>query len=176
PGAARDHPRPGDQAAPAAGQVLRLRGGPLGRGAGHAATRRGGEREGALPDRGSDVRGLNEARPRQPPYSRKGGLAMSFISRGFRGRREPAEDSSRLPPGQYLVRDFPVLSAGPTPHTPLDQWSFKITGAVDADKTWSWEEFRKLPTETVTKDIHCVTKWTKLDTTWTGAPVSALLE
>jgi len=101
---------------------------------------------------------------------------MSFISRGFRGRREPAEDSSRLPPGQYLVRDFPVLSAGPTPHTPLDQWSFKITGAVDADKTWSWEEFRKLPTETVTKDIHCVTKWTKLDTTWTGVPVSALLE
>jgi DMSO/TMAO reductase YedYZ molybdopterin-dependent catalytic subunit len=101
---------------------------------------------------------------------------MSFISRGFRGRREPAEDSSRLPPGQYLVRDFPVLSAGPTPHTPLDQWSFRITGAVDADKTWSWEEFRKLPTEMVTKDIHCVTKWTKLDTTWKGVPVSTLLE
>jgi len=101
---------------------------------------------------------------------------MGFISRGFKGRREPAADSSRLPPGQYLVRDFPVLSAGPTPHTPLAEWSFTITGAVDADTTWSWEEFRKLPTETVTKDIHCVTKWTKLDTSWTGVAVSTLLE
>ncbi|TMD56233.1 MAG: sulfite oxidase-like oxidoreductase [Chloroflexi bacterium] len=101
---------------------------------------------------------------------------MGFISRGFKGRREPAADSSRLPPGQYLVRDFPVLSAGPTPHTPLAEWSFTITGAVDADKTWSWEEFRKLPSETVTKDIHCVTKWTKLDTSWTGVAVSTLLE
>jgi len=101
---------------------------------------------------------------------------MGFISRGFKGRREPAADSSRLPPGQYLVRDFPVLSAGPTPHTPLAEWSFTITGAVDADTTWSWEEFRKLPSETVTKDIHCVTKWTKLDTSWTGVAVSTLLE
>ncbi|TMC13676.1 MAG: sulfite oxidase-like oxidoreductase [Chloroflexi bacterium] len=101
---------------------------------------------------------------------------MGFISRGFKGRREPAADSSRLPPGQYLVRDFPVLSAGPTPHTPLAEWSFTITGAVDADTTWSWEEFRKLPTETVTKDIHCVTKWTKLDTSWSGVAVSTLLE
>src|SRR5947209_4963025 len=103
-------------------------------------------------------------------------MCASLFTRGFRGRRHELEEGKRLPPGQYLVRDFPVLSAGPTPHTSLDKWTFKITGAVDADKTWSWEEFRKLPTETVTKDIHCVTKWTKLDTTWTGVPVSALLE
>jgi DMSO/TMAO reductase YedYZ molybdopterin-dependent catalytic subunit len=101
---------------------------------------------------------------------------MSFISRGFRGRREQAADSSRLPPGQYLVRDFPVLSAGPTPHTPLSAWTFAITGEVDADKTWTWEEFRKLPSETITKDIHCVTKWSKLDTVWTGVALSTLLE
>jgi DMSO/TMAO reductase YedYZ molybdopterin-dependent catalytic subunit len=101
---------------------------------------------------------------------------MPFISRGFKGRREKPTDASRLPPGQYLVRDFPVLSAGPTPHTPLSQWSFTITGEVDADRTWSWEEFRRLPAETVTQDIHCVTKWSKLDTTWTGVPVSTLLE
>src|SRR5438067_980454 len=69
-----------------------------------------------------------------------------------------------------------LISARPTPHTPLAEWSFTITGAVDADTTWSWEEFRKLPTETVTKDIHCVTKWTKLDTSWTGVAVSTLLE
>jgi len=101
---------------------------------------------------------------------------MSFISRGFRGRREQPADSSRVPPGQYLVRDFPVLSAGPTPHTPISEWSFTVTGEVDTDRTWTWEEFRALPTETVTKDIHCVTKWSKLDTSWTGVPVSALLE
>jgi DMSO/TMAO reductase YedYZ molybdopterin-dependent catalytic subunit len=80
-----------------------------------------------------------------------------------------------MPPGQYLVHDFPVLSAGPTPHTTLEEWSFTITGEVDAEKRWSWEEFRALPTETVTRDIHCVTKWTKLDTTWTGVSVDTLL-
>jgi DMSO/TMAO reductase YedYZ molybdopterin-dependent catalytic subunit len=101
---------------------------------------------------------------------------MGFFSRGFKGRRETPADTSRLPPGQYLVHDFPVLSAGPTPHTPLSDWSFAITGEVDSDKTWSWEEFRELPSETVTKDIHCVTKWSKLDTSWTGVAVSTLLE
>src|SRR5215211_8229529 len=88
--------------------------------------------------------------------------AMPPISRGFRGRR-PDVDPSRLPPGQYLTRDFPVLSAGPTPHTPLDQWTFTIDGAVDAARTWTWEEFLALPAETPTVDIHCVTKWSKLD-------------
>ncbi|MDP9325344.1 MAG: sulfite oxidase-like oxidoreductase [Candidatus Dormibacteraeota bacterium] len=101
---------------------------------------------------------------------------MSFISRGFKGRRQTPEDASRLPPGQYLVPDFPVLSAGPTPHPTLEEWSFTITGEVDRDKRWSWDEFRALPTETVTKDIHCVTKWSKLDTTWTGVSLDVLLE
>jgi DMSO/TMAO reductase YedYZ molybdopterin-dependent catalytic subunit len=100
---------------------------------------------------------------------------MPFISRGFRGRRRADAPSGRLPPGQYLVTDFPVLSAGPTPHTPLEDWSLSIVGAVDEARRWSWEEFRALPTETVTKDIHCVTKWTKLDTTWEGVSVDALL-
>jgi DMSO/TMAO reductase YedYZ molybdopterin-dependent catalytic subunit len=101
---------------------------------------------------------------------------MSFISRGFKGRREQPADASRLPPGQYLVRDFPVLSAGPTPHTPLSEWSFSITGEVDAEKRWSWEEFKRLPTETVTRDIHCVTKWSKFDTPWTGVSLDVLLD
>ena len=101
---------------------------------------------------------------------------MALISRGFHGRRQDDADASRLPPGQYLTTDFPVLSAGPTPHTPLDEWSFAIGGAVGAARSWTWEEFIALPTETVTKDIHCVTKWSKFDTSWTGVPVDTLLE
>ncbi|HYZ76794.1 MAG TPA: sulfite oxidase-like oxidoreductase [Gaiellaceae bacterium] len=102
---------------------------------------------------------------------------MSPISRGFRGRgRRPDADPGRIPPGQYATDDFPVLSAGPTPHTPLEQWSFTIRGAVDEPVSWSWDEFRRLPSETVTRDIHCVTKWSKLDTTWTGVSIDTLLE
>jgi DMSO/TMAO reductase YedYZ molybdopterin-dependent catalytic subunit len=100
---------------------------------------------------------------------------MSPISRGFTGRRHAAADPARVPPGQYVTPDFPVLSAGPTPHTPLDEWSFSITGAVDEPVSWPWEEFIALPAETVTVDIHCVTKWSKLDTTWKGVSVDALL-
>ena len=100
---------------------------------------------------------------------------MSIISRGFRGRRPPV-DPKRVPPGQYVETGFPVLSAGPTPHTPLDQWSFTINGLVDAPRTWTWDELAALPHETVTVDIHCVTKWSKLDTTWTGVSVDTLLE
>ena len=100
---------------------------------------------------------------------------MSPISRGFFGRRQDTEQGDRLPPGQYVVRDFPVLSAGPTPRTPLDQWSFTIEGEIDEPRTWTWEEFRALPTDTVTKDIHCVTKWSKFDTVWEGVSVDTLL-
>jgi DMSO/TMAO reductase YedYZ molybdopterin-dependent catalytic subunit len=97
------------------------------------------------------------------------------ISRGFRGRRRSDIDPARVPPGQYVVEDFPVLSAGPTPRTPRDRWSFTIQGAVDRGVSWSWEEFVALPTETVTVDIHCVTKWSKFDTTWTGVSLDTLL-
>src|SRR3954454_21098033 len=100
---------------------------------------------------------------------------MPPISRGFHGRRRPDADASRLPPGQYLTPDFPVLSAGPTPRTPLDEWSLSVDGAVDAAATWWWEELLALPSETFTVDIHCVTKWSKLGTTWTGVSVDTLL-
>ena len=101
---------------------------------------------------------------------------MPPISRGFHGRRRDDADPDRIPPGQYLTPDFPVLSAGPTPHTPLDEWSLTIHGAVDEPVSWSWDEFRALPADTFTVDIHCVTKWSKLDTTWTGVSVDTLLE
>ena len=100
---------------------------------------------------------------------------MSFVSRGFKGRRRDEGDSGRVPPGQYLVDDFPVLSAGPTPHTRLEEWDFAIVGAVDEEKRWTWDEFRALQSETITKDIHCVTKWSKLDTNWEGVSVDTLL-
>jgi len=101
-------------------------------------------------------------------------LMVSIISRGFRGR---ARDSgSKLPPGQYLTHDFPVLSAGPTPRIPLDRWAFTIESETGAEHTWSWPQLLALPAETFTVDIHCVTKWSKLDTTWTGVALDTLME
>ena len=99
-----------------------------------------------------------------------------LISRGFGGRRRRDVDPSRIPPGQYVVDDFPVLSAGPTPTVDLGDWTFTITGAVDERVAWSWEEFLALPSEEITTDIHCVTKWSKLDTPWRGVSVDVLLE
>jgi len=99
---------------------------------------------------------------------------MPPISRGFFGRRADV-DPGRLPPGQYLTRDFPVLSAGPTPRTPLDRWRFTVTSESGDRKTWTWDEFLALPAEDVTTDIHCVTKWSKLGTTWRGVAVDTLL-
>jgi DMSO/TMAO reductase YedYZ molybdopterin-dependent catalytic subunit len=101
---------------------------------------------------------------------------MAFISRGFKGKRHAAASSSRVPPGQHVVDDFPVLSAGPTPRIPLTEWSFSLVGEVDEPKRWSWDELRRLPSEALTVDIHCVTKWTKLDTSWTGISLDTLLD
>src|SRR4029077_19683755 len=101
---------------------------------------------------------------------------MSFVSRGFHGRRREDVDTARVPPGQYVTPDYPVLSAGPTPHTPLESWSCSVGGEVDESHNWSWEEFRALPSEEITVDIHCVTKWSKLDTSWRGVSIDTLLE
>ena len=70
---------------------------------------------------------------------------MSPISRGFRGRSRSDAPRDRVPPGQYVTDDFPVLSAGPTPHTPLDEWTFTIDGEIDEPRRWTWDEFRALP-------------------------------
>jgi DMSO/TMAO reductase YedYZ molybdopterin-dependent catalytic subunit len=101
---------------------------------------------------------------------------MSPVSRGFHHRgAAPAADAGRVPPGQHVVTDFPVLSAGPTPHTPLDQWSFSITRGGVTQTSWTWDQFQALPAEDITVDIHCVTRWTKLDTRWRGVSVDSLL-
>ena len=101
---------------------------------------------------------------------------MGYISRGFRGKRASEREDGRLPPGQYLEDRFPVLSAGPTPHTPLDEWTFAIEDGTTKLRTWSWEQFRALPSEDIRADIHCVTKWTKLDTGWEGVSIDTLLD
>ena len=102
---------------------------------------------------------------------------MSPISRGFHGRRSDEEAApGRVPPGQYVTHDFPVLSAGPTPHVPTGSWTFSIRQAGEVIKSWTWQEMRALPAETVTADIHCVTRWSKLDTQWEAVSIDTLLE
>ena len=103
-------------------------------------------------------------------------MGERFVSRGFVGKRQLSAPGERLPPGQHGVADFPVLSAGPTPRNPLEKWTFSIEGQVEKPVRWSWEEFQGLPAQDFTVDIHCVTKWTKLDTRWSGVSVDTLLE
>ena len=99
---------------------------------------------------------------------------MTPISRGFTGRRR-TEISSKLPPGQYETRDFPVLSAGPTPRTPTDKWDFILRGNDGRTARWTWDEFLRLPRATTTVDIHCVTKWSKFGTVWEGVSIDTLV-
>lgn len=96
---------------------------------------------------------------------------MGIVSPGFSGRRRTAD----LPPGQYLTDDFPVLSAGPTPRVRPEEWSFTITTETGREHRWTWREFRALPTEQPTVDLHCVTRWSKLGTHWEGVSLDTLL-
>ena len=98
---------------------------------------------------------------------------MGIISRGFSGRRGPAD--VKLPPGQYLTTDFPVLSAGPTPRVTLDSWQFTIDDGTKVLRRWDWKSFRNLPSESFTVDLHCVTRWSKLGTPWEGVSLNTLL-
>ncbi|MFI6511896.1 sulfite oxidase-like oxidoreductase [Streptosporangium sp. NPDC050855] len=98
---------------------------------------------------------------------------MGIVSPGFFGRRRAANPD--LPPGQYLTEDFPVLSAGPTPHVPTDEWAFEIVTETGETTRWTWAELGALPLERFTVDLHCVTKWSKLATTWQGVSLDTLL-
>ena len=84
--------------------------------------------------------------------------------------------AERIPPGQYRTEKFPVLHYGSVPKTDLATWDFKVYGEVDAPFTLTWEQFKELPRKQVHTDIHCVTRWSKLDTTWEGVPIQAILE
>jgi DMSO/TMAO reductase YedYZ molybdopterin-dependent catalytic subunit len=98
------------------------------------------------------------------------------FTRGFHRRSGQDADPARVPPGQYVTNDFPVLSAGPTPHIRLADWTFTLRGLLDTPISWTWDQLRALPNETVTVDIHCVTKWSKLETSWTGVSLDTLLD
>ena len=92
-------------------------------------------------------------------------------------KRPDAEAAARLPPGQVLTEKFPVLQFGRVPSYPdLSTWSFRVFGAVERPQTLDWASFRALPSRRVTLDIHCVTRWSKLDTTWEGVPFSTIAE
>ncbi len=99
-----------------------------------------------------------------------------FISRAFTGRRRVSPElAARLPPGQYLESGFPVLTAGPTPQVATGEWRFSIDGMVANRREWNWQELAELPFEDVPCDIHCVTKWSKLDTSFRGVSLDTLL-
>ena len=98
---------------------------------------------------------------------------MGLISRGFTGRRRSGD--ADLPPGQYLTEDFPVLSAGPTPRVPTEEWQFEVVTETGGRHQWSWADLMALPAEDVTVDLHCVTRWSKLATPWTGVSLDTLL-
>ena len=98
---------------------------------------------------------------------------MAIVSRGFQGRRRPSDH--RLPPGQYETRDFPVLSAGPTPRVDRDAWQFSVVTENGERRSWSWSELMALPAEHPVVDLHCVTKWSKFGTAWQGVSLDLLL-
>ena len=85
------------------------------------------------------------------------------------------EQKRRVPPGQYVTEKFPVLHYGSVPRVDLATWDFKVWGEVDSPLRFTWEEFKALPRRTVHADIHCVTRWSKLDTDWEGVPIQEIL-
>ena len=100
-----------------------------------------------------------------------------FVSRGFQGRRrEPEGLASRIPPGQYAESGFPVLTAGPTERIEPSAWRMRVDGMVAEPFELSWDDLLELPPQRVPCDIHCVTKWSKLGTSFTGVSVDVLLE
>jgi DMSO/TMAO reductase YedYZ molybdopterin-dependent catalytic subunit len=98
-----------------------------------------------------------------------------MFERLFGGKTQDPAIAQRIPPGQYRTEKFPVLHYGSTPKTDLASWNFKVFGEVDSPFTLTWTEFKALPRKTVQTDIHCVTRWTTLDTTWEGVPIQEIL-
>ncbi len=91
---------------------------------------------------------------------------VGFLNR--RDHEQQVKKEGRLPPGQSLTEKFPVLTYGPTPPFDPATWDLRVFGSVEKEMRWNWEEFQKLPTKTITTDIHCVTRWSKFDTVWEG--------
>src|SRR5688500_19015176 len=116
-----------------------------------------------------DRRACTERRPCDDAPSRSSEVPMFDRLLG-RAERDPAV-ADRIPPGQYRTEKFPVLHYGSVPKTDLATWDFRVWGEVDSPFTLTWDDFKALPRTTVATDIHCVTRWSKLDTTWEGVPI-----
>jgi DMSO/TMAO reductase YedYZ molybdopterin-dependent catalytic subunit len=101
-------------------------------------------------------------------------MLKDFFSR--REQEEQVRSSGRLPPGQALTRQFPVLHYGPVPRFDPATWDFRVFGLVEAERRWSWDEFQKLPRRKLVMDIHCVTRWSKFDTEWEGVALKDLID
>lgn len=87
---------------------------------------------------------------------------------------DPARD--RLPPGQRLVKDWPVLDLGVTPKHDLAKWRLRIDGAVENRVIWDWAAFQAQPQTRIVSDIHCVTGWSRYDNAWDGVSARQILE
>jgi DMSO/TMAO reductase YedYZ molybdopterin-dependent catalytic subunit len=98
-----------------------------------------------------------------------------MFERLFGSQVRDADVADRIPPGQYRTEKFPVLHYGSVPHTRLETWDLRVFGEVDVALRLTWDELRALPRKTITTDIHCVTRWSKLDTTWEGVPIQEIL-
>jgi DMSO/TMAO reductase YedYZ molybdopterin-dependent catalytic subunit len=92
-----------------------------------------------------------------------------------RKEEERIRSEKRLPPGQALTLKFPVLHYGPVPPFNPATWDFRVWGEVEAERAWGWDEFIQLPRTQITMDLHCVTRWSKVDTLWEGISVRTLV-
>src|SRR6476660_7473971 len=99
----------------------------------------------------------------------------AYTSRGFKSKRLDETTKNRVPPGQHATTEFPILSAGPTPQVKAANWNLALELGGSTLRMWSWTEFAALRQTTVKTDIHCVTTWSKLDTTWQGVTIDDLL-
>ena len=118
---------------------------------------------------------LGLGRPADPDRSHSLCRWPTTAGASSRGVLRPPAWTAALPPGQYVTPDFPVLSAGPTPRVTLEAWQLSITTETGEVHRWTWPQFLSLPAESVVRDIHCVTKWSKLATTWQGVSLDTLL-
>ena len=97
-----------------------------------------------------------------------------FRSRAEDKVREAGFDPKRLPPGQYLTDKWPVLHAGSVPAVDLATWDLRVWGEVGNNATFTWEQLLALPSVEITRDIHCVTRWSRFDTTFRGVAWSEI--
>ena len=93
-----------------------------------------------------------------------------------RKEEKRVRSEGRLPPGQSLTLKFPVLHYGPVPHFNPATWDIRVWGEVAEEISWTWNEFNQLPRSRIQMDIHCVTRWSRFDTTWEGVSVKTMLE